>query len=501
MDYARLAKSSLQLRWSHDAKSREAAHRLVAQRLGKMRGLPQKVGQMMAFSVDEERRDSFGALFEDAQPLPWNSVRPILQAAWSIDPETLCKTIDPQGRAASLGQVHAAELDSGRKVAIKIQYPGIRDAVLADLRGLGWLASPFGNLNRGFDLSAYRETILAGLEEELDYSREARNQASFAKGPGRCPYVVVPRVDQGLSSENVLVTDWIDGDSWETVVRTWTAGEKQELGQRLLEWFLQCVFEYGQVHADLHPGNIRFVRSPQRIQIVLYDFGSVYRMSASERTMLLRLINETRGKGESSLPLLTGLGFNPELLHPLADRLPAVCRILLEPFLVDRPYNLASWRLSERLNALLGDDRMNLRIAGPPRLLFLLRSFHNVVTYLKGLDSKISWSQLVEPHIKRNQPSMNSLPLPRVKEKKASAKATHLKVRVMRGGELKACVTLPARAIDRLESLLDPETLSRIEREKLDLEAIVRETQDRSYAPGPVFEMTDTQREIKVWLE
>lgn len=501
LDYASLAKSSLQLRWSHSDKSREAAQRLVAQRLGKLRGLPQKVGQMMAFSADEARRDAFGALFEDAQPLPWNSVRPILEAAWSIDAETLFKRIDSHGRAASLGQVHSAEYEDGRKVAIKIQYPGIRNAVMSDLRGLGWLASPFGNLNRGFDLTAYRETILAGLEEELDYRCEAKNQTSFAAGPGRCPFVVVPRVDQELSTENILVTDWIDGDSWETVLRTWNTAEKQELGKRLLKWFLQCIFEYGQVHADLHPGNIRFVRSPEGIQIVLYDFGSVYRMSQAERMMLLRLIDDTRELGVSSLALLAGLGFDAELLKPLSDRLSDVCRIMLEPFCVARPYDLTRWRLSERLNALLGDDRMNLRIAGPPRLLFLLRAFHNVVTYLKGLDAKVSWSQQIESHLIQNRRGMNTISLPRVEEKDTSVRASHLKVRVRRGGELKACVTLPAGAIDRLHCLLDPETLNRIEQEQIDLAEIVRDLQRNNYAPGTVFELADTQRDVKVWLE
>lgn len=501
LEYAGLAKDSLRLRWTRDDKSRQAARRLVAQRLGKLRGLPQKVGQMLAFSSDEQHQDAFGGLFEDAEPLPWSTMRPILTEAWEVDPETLFEQIEPHGKAASLGQVHAATLSQGRKVAIKIQYPGIREAVLADLKGLGWLAQPFGNLRRGFDLEGYQAAILAGLEEELDYRREATNQRQFAAGPGNCHEVIVPRVDAELSSETILVSEWIDGDSWETVQANWTAPEKAELGRRLLRWFLESVFTHGLVHADLHPGNVRFIRGSDGPQIVLYDFGSVYRLTLEERLSLLRLIEATRQQSEAPLPLLAALGFNADLLAPLSARLPALCRVLLEPFCVEHPYNTQQWKLSERLNSLLGNERMNFRIAGPPRLLFLLRAFQAVITYLKGLDAQVMWGRLIQEQLQRHRTEIDQLPLPRLEAADFSVLARQLKVQVKRGDRVKACVTLPASAIDRLEEFLDPETRKRIEREGLDLAAIVQDVRRRGYVPGPVFELTDPLRDVKVWLE
>ncbi|RCS56025.1 AarF/ABC1/UbiB kinase family protein [Bremerella cremea] len=499
--YANLAKDSLQLRWARDDKSREAAQRLVAQRLGKLRGLPQKVGQMLAFSSDEQRQDAFGGLFESAEPLPWATMRPILEQAWEVDPETLFEKIETQGKAASLGQVHAATLTKGTKVAIKIQYPGIRNAVLADLKGLTWLAKPFGNLQRGFDLAGYQTTILAGLEEELDYRREAANQREFAAGPGSSSEVIVPRVDETLSTENILVSEWIDGDTWEKVQAEWTQQEKTELGQKLLRWFLESLFTYGQVHADLHPGNIRFIRGCGGPKIVLYDFGSVYRLTDTQRWTLLRLIDATRRQSEAPLPLLAELGFDVDLLQPLSGRLPALCRILLEPFCSDYPYDVRQWKLSPRLNELLGDERMNFRIAGPPRLLFLLRAFQAVITYLTGLDAQVMWGKLVEPHLQRERAAYGKLSLPKIVSDDFSTLAQKLKVQVKRGGMVTACVTLPASAIDRLEDFLDPQTCQKIAEERLDLKAIVRDVRHRGYVPGPVFELTDPQRDVKVWLE
>ncbi|WP_207396383.1 ABC1 kinase family protein [Bremerella alba] len=500
-NYAQLAKDAVKVRWSHDEKAQLAAQKLVADRLGRMRGLPQKMGQMMAFSADPSEQDAFGSLYESADPLPWSAIRPILQTAWDIDPDTLFQEIDPHGKAASLGQVHAATRHDGRKLAIKIQYPGIHNAVMTDLAAIGWLAKPFGNLSDGFNLEGYRHTILEGLKTELDYRQEATAQADFADGPGRSPWVIVPRVEQELSCENILVSEWIDGETWQEVQSQWSPEEKTVLGRRLLFWFLESLFEHGQLHADLHPGNVRFLRTSDGPKIVLYDFGSVYHMNVTERITLLRYIQATRQQSEAPLPFLVALGFRHELLEPIADRLPALSRVLLEPFCVDHPYDTSDWRLSERLNDLLGDERMNFRIAGPPGLLYLLRSFHAMITYLAGLDAKVLWCRALQSHVATHQHAMGQLNLPSLPTQDYKALAKHLKVQVLRDGQLKASVTLAAAAIDRLEKFLDDETLRRIKQERIDLVEIVRDVRRRGYVPGDVFELTDPHREVKVWLE
>ncbi|MEW4562839.1 AarF/UbiB family protein [Bremerella sp. JC770] len=500
-NYAQLAKDSAKARWTHDAQAKRAAQKMVAQRLGKMRGLPQKVGQMMAFSADASKQEAFGDLYESADPLPWSTMRPILAAAWDVDPDTLFNEVDPHGKAASLGQVHAATLPDGRKLAIKIQYPGIHDAVMSDLAALGWLSKPLGDLSGGFDLEGYRHTILEGLKTELDYRLEASSQAAFAAGPGQNPWVMVPEVDQELSCENVLVSQWIDGDSWQNVQASWSSQEKAELGRRLLFWFLESLFEHGQLHADMHPGNVRFVRTADGPKIVLYDFGSVYHMSQQERLTLLRFIQATRDQSEAPLPYLVALGFRQDLLEPLDSRLPALCRVLLEPFCVDHPYDTRQWQLSERLNDLLGNERMNFRIAGPPQLIYLLRSFHAMITYLSGLDAKVLWCRGLQTHVAKYRQAMGLLKLPTLATVDYQTLARHLKVQVLRDGQLKASVTLAAAAIDRLENFLDDETLERIGQERIDLTEIVRDVRRQGYVPGNVFELKDPHREVKVWLE
>ena len=88
-----------------------------------------------------------------------------MEKAWGAPLDSVVQTIDRNGLAASLGQVHRAVLRDGREVAVKVRYPGIRKAVMNDLKVLGWLSAPVGDLRRGFDLNDYRAEIVRNLDD------------------------------------------------------------------------------------------------------------------------------------------------------------------------------------------------------------------------------------------------------------------------------------------------------------------------------------------------
>jgi len=501
-ELAQLGIDSIKLRTATAPKAKAAAKNLVARRLGKLRGLPQKVGQMMATADLTAESGEFDSLYEDTNPLPWDQIRAVLSEVWIADPNDVIRFVEPQGRAASLGQVHKAELVDGNVVAIKVQFPGIQEEVKSDLSKLNWLASPFGGFAKGFDLENYQATLKASLERELDYRQEATMQMRFVIGPGKYPHVRVPRVDRGLSSQNVLVSEWIDGETWNDVQSGWNVEDQQELGRRLLEWMLSSLFEHGLVHADLHPGNIRFARSMNGPQIVLYDFGSVYEASKEERIAWLRLIESTRNRNKSPLPLLGKLGFNTELLSPFEDRLPELCRVLLEPFCHRGPYKMSQWQISSRLNQLLGDDRMNFRIAGPPRLVYLLRAFHLVSAYIRELNAEVDWYAMMEPLLKKYRSQIDGLDVSAgASTPKSRTLAKYLKIRVTRDGVEKAKITMPASAVDRIETLLDPDTIQKIAEANIDLECLLYDIRQQGYAPGLLFKLDQPEREVSVWLE
>ena len=213
--YAGLARDAYKLNRSDDQQVRRQVRRHLIQRMGKLRGLPQKLGQLLSVSHnDEEAAEDYALLQEKAEPLPLEIISPILEKAWGKPLENVLAEIDPIGLAASLGQVHRARTLEGADVAIKVQYPDIREKVVADLSMLGWLSLPIGNLHRGFDLTQYRQVILEDIDRELDYKQEARSQQDFCRWADESSFLIVPQVISSLICENVLVTQLEDGDTW-----------------------------------------------------------------------------------------------------------------------------------------------------------------------------------------------------------------------------------------------------------------------------------------------
>ncbi|MCH7884644.1 MAG: hypothetical protein IIC01_05275 [Planctomycetes bacterium] len=505
MSMAAMAKDLRTVRLADDEAVRDNARRHLAQRMGKLRGLPQKLGQILSMSDEEASAHPFSELTDAAKPLPFETVRSILESTWGGPIDMVVSDIDPHGRAASLGQVHKAVLHSGEQVAVKVAYPGIRQAVMNDLKMLGWLSGPVGDLRRGFDMSAYRGEIMRNLNEELDYTKELSHQKRYAELALQYGTVVVPKVFETWSSNGVLVSAWEDGVTLEEVVR-WPAPDRRELAWRLLQHFLTMVFDHGFVHGDPHPGNYRFRIDPSRgPTIVLYDYGSVATLSPHDRMVLLKLIADTAANRGDPMGLLVELGFDAALLEPIGAKLPAVCKILFEPFCQVYKFDLGGWHRRERLDDVLGDDRWNFRMAGPARLILLMRAFRGVIFYLDRLGEEVSWERALSGILARHESSLATLPIPSTSTCASTfdALAKHLRIEVRRQGVTKVSLTFPAGSIENLPALLDDDLADRIRQRGIDIHEIVRNCRRGGYAPGELFvlEEPDQDRSLRVWME
>lgn len=503
-DYVGMAKAGFQLRGEPSETVRLRARRQMIERMGRLRGLPQKLGQTLGFLLgDPASAQDQARLRERAQPLPLSKVRPILESQWGQPLDQVVYEISPDAHAASLGQVHRATLRDGSEVAIKVQYPGIREGVPFDLKMLGWLSLPVGSLNRGLDITGYRDTIIEDIDRELDYRLEAETQQAFCSWAADDRLLEVPEVIALWSTPTVLVTRWEEGDDWNKVLSDWSQQQKERLAQVLVDFFHVGLFQRGLLHADWHPGNIRFRRSGDQVRLLLYDFGCIHRPSGAQRLALLRLIRATCRQDESPYPLFLKLGFRDEHLRGMATKLPALCRVLLEPYASDQPYHPSRWKLGERVADILGDDRQNFKIAGPPELLFLMRAFYGLNFYLQGLGEPASWNRIVRPLLETFEIPMQSLALPEsdLAHIGFQGLARNLRIRVSEHGRTKVQVTHCASAVDRLDSLIDEAVRQRIEQQGIELHQIVSDIRRRGYAPGEVFRLTGQSREILVWLD
>ena len=481
------------------ARTRAAYH--LQESLGRLRGLPQKVGQIMSMA-DSESASELSRLCNGGPALALSDLKESLAAAWDVSPEEVCEWIKEEGLGASLGQVHQARLHSGQEVAVKVRYPGIEQAVQDDLHALGWLSIPVGNLRNGFDLGGYREVIEAGLAEELDYRLEARNQRQLAAASTELP-LVVPEVLPELSNDRVLTTVWEGGDPLEKA-RQWNSSERAALGTALVQNFLALAFDHGLVHADPHPGNYAFRRSSSGIQVVLYDYGCVQRLSSRERLLILRLLRGAvrRTEADDPYPLLVELGFDADLLRPLRDKLPALCTILFEPFAARGAYDVSAWNRAERAAGVLGEDRLNFRAAGSPRLVYFLRAFEGLCFYTRELGAPVWWSKSLSSLLDKYSTAMDDLHLQEPVNRNAAygCLAQSLEIRVLEGSSPKAQIKLPAGAVERLEHFIDEDIRSKIEERGISLHNLVEQVRANGYAPQEVFSMADGSKTFEVRL-
>ena len=181
--------------------------------------------------------------------------------------------------AASIGQVHRAITRDGRAVAVKVQYPGVDEAIAADLANSDLIFRVMGMLFPGLDPGPLVAELRERLGEELDYRLEAENQARFAEFYRGHPFIHVPEVLPELSTGRVLTTELAVGARLAEVEAGWSPEERSLAGEAIFRFVFRSLYRLHVFNGDPHPGNYLF-RPGGRVTFL--DFGLVKRFSAAE---------------------------------------------------------------------------------------------------------------------------------------------------------------------------------------------------------------------------
>lgn len=474
---------------------RAAAQRLVAARLGRLRGLPQKVGQILSLTTPDDA--GYAALTDAAPQAPARESFTWIARALGQPLRGAFLAIDPRAAAASLGQVHRAVLPDGRAVAVKVQYPDVAGAVDADLAAIGLLAAPVTARREGFDAAGYRAELRRVLTAELDYHAEADALRRFARRRAEVPGLVTPDPIDGYCTGEVLTMTWVDGVT-AAEAGAWPAADRRDAMRTLVRCFLRGCFVWREVHADPHAGNLRFSRDGDGVQVGLLDFGCTHQLSPREAHGLFQLVANPAALDDAALAgAWAALGFPPEVTSGLRHRLRDVTRILAEPFTTDGPFDAARWQVADRLADALGDDRWTFRFAGPPSLLFLIRAFQGLVVHARLLDAAVDWRAELSA---LTPPAAAPAAAPCVSES-SSMRSSNMKVQVVRDGRQVVALSFPAGAVAHLPDLVPSDLLEQVERRGISLAALAREAVARDGAPGDVFSHDDGGTRVRVWLE
>ncbi len=256
----------------------------VAKELGEMKGVLMKVGQMISFIAEglpDEAQAALATLQADAAPMSPTLAAGVVTAALGAEPEQVFRRWDDLPvAAASIGQVHRADTMEGRRVAVKVQFPGVAEAIEEDLDGAEVLYTVFSAMAlNGLDARGLVDELRARMREELDYRLEARNLSTFAQHFAGHPWVRIPELVPELSAEKVLTTEWIDGMTWDQFLSTAPAETKQRAGEVIWRFGQHAIQRLGQFNGDPHPGNYRFHHDGS---VTFLDFGLVKRWEHDE---------------------------------------------------------------------------------------------------------------------------------------------------------------------------------------------------------------------------
>ena len=360
-----------------------------------------KLGQILSTRPDLtpiEFVEELSKLQDRVPPFPYAEVAKIIESELGMPPEDIFQHFDEMPlAAASIGQVHRAQLKDGEEVAVKVQRPGIRKTIEVDLEILLHLASLMERYLEEFQTTRpvrIVEEFARTLEKEIDYTIEASHIERFARQFMDDPTVYVPKVFREVTTERVLTMEYIDGVKASEIDRI----EKEGLDRKIItargaDLILKQVFDHGFFHADPHPGNI-FVL-PANV-ICYLDFGmmgSIDRQSREDFADLVHsVVNRDEARAMQALLTLTQYDDEPDrrlLARDLGDFLG---RHLYKP--------LKDIQMEKLLHQLM-DMVSRHRLQMPPDLFLMMKALATVEGVGLSLDPDFEMVSQAAPFIQR----------------------------------------------------------------------------------------------------
>ncbi len=377
--------------------------RKTAAILGQMRGVATKLGQMASYVdgvVPEEHREAYETQMARLQAsTPRSSateIRASVERELGAPLETLfAEWSDEPIASASIGQVHRAVLPDGRAVAVKVQHPGIRAALEADLKNAGILEMALATVGMGkFDSKRLLEETREKFLEELDYGLEARRQTRFAAVHAGDPRVRIPAIVQSHSGEVVLTSEFVTGLGFsEACARP--EEERRAWAETLWRFVYKGNLVGGLFNADPHPGNYLF--GPDG-SVSFLDFGCVQPITEAKRLSAITMHKAAARQDwdvfyDGARDMLSSQGgmyeelvrvYLRDCFRPISD----------SPFRITREY---SGGLVEQFKAMTNELRKSKNadfVPLPPGILFINRLQFGFFSVLARLDAEVDYRQV-----------------------------------------------------------------------------------------------------------
>lgn len=356
-----------------------------------------KVGQLFSTRADlfpTEYVEELSKLQDKVPAFSFEQVKEIIQQDLGKPVEELFLSFDPIPlAAASLGQVHKAQLKSGEEVVVKVQRPGLHQLFTIDLAILKQITRYFQNHPRwgkGRDWMGIYEECSRILWQEADYLNEGRNADTFRRNFRGVDWVKVPRVYWRYTSPRVLTLEYLPGIKISNYEALEAAGlDRKRLARLGARAYLQQVLNDGFFHADPHPGNLAVAPDGS---LIFYDFGMMGTLKANVKEKLVEMLFAiTEKNADKVIAALVDLGALQMPEDPSAVR--RALQFLLDNF-VDKPFEEQSIsQISEELYEIAYDQPFRF----PATFTFVMRAFSTLEGVGKGLDPDFNFMEVAQP--------------------------------------------------------------------------------------------------------
>ena len=377
----------------------------LTDRLSHLRGAAMKLGQMISMDAGDLLPPELAAILaqlrSQAHRMPPEQLRRVLDSEWGPDWRRRFARFNATPiAAASIGQVHRATLPDGRELAIKVQYPGVRESIDSDVDNVATLLRVSGVLPRELDLAPLLTEAKRQLHEEADYKREAAQMTRFADWlDGHADYVI-PRPLPELTTARVLAMDFIDGIPIEALADA--PQEQRDAAMRdLMALVLREMFEFGAMQTDPNFANYRF--QPDTGRLVLLDFGAARDVDPATaqgyRSLLSAGLSGDRDAVREAAQAAGFLGEAAVARHrPLVDRM---IDIVVTEMSRPGPFDFGDRGFVEVLREQgmeMAADRSTWHIP-PVETLFVQRKVSGTALLAARLEARVDVRELVRPYL------------------------------------------------------------------------------------------------------